>query len=123
MSKLVLAALAAAALALPAPAAHADHTISHCGTTGGVSYGPVTGDGWYQAAVYGYNVGAVLEPVSLRCYVRANGAEVASTTLNGGITVVTASGVLKYRSASSLDLCSEAWDSHVITTTCRPLLP
>lgn len=123
MSKLVMAALAAAALAVPAPAAHADHTTNDCSATGGVSYGPVTGDGWYQTTVVGYNLGAVNETVAIRCYIRANGVDVASTDWRQGLTFAWTSDILRYRSATTLELCTEAWDWHNVETTCGPIAP
>jgi hypothetical protein len=116
VKKIMLGMLAAAALALNAPAAHADEPVYDCGFDSSQE-DRVTGQN-YEGVVYGYV--AHTGPVSIRCYITVNGTDVgADVTASGTNAAANASRVTFAASdTDSVRICWRVTTSHGWTAGC-----
>ena len=110
--KIMMAGLAVGALALGAPAAHADDPTFDCNFNS-VQQEASTGQS-FEGAAYGYVVHAGDAGATIRCYIAVNGSEVSSTPTGTGVTA----GRLTY-SAGDTDVVTfhaEVCTSHGCST-------
>jgi hypothetical protein len=109
MLRTVAAAIAVAACTLSTAAAHAAEVRSGCGFDT-VAQANVTGDeDAFDGVAYGYAVFDDADQHTLRCYVRVDGAEQASTPAASGTRLVVAGGPVAYTAGydAIVDLCTE----------------
>jgi hypothetical protein len=108
LKRIVLAALVAASLSAGAPVAHAAIVRAGCGFET-FTQATLTGRDTYTGVAYGYAVLDDQGSHTLRCYVRVDGWEEATTPAQSGSAVVVTTGQVWYYApeGSSVDLCTE----------------
>jgi len=110
MKKAMVALVAGGCLALNAPVAQAEHATLDCNPKTFYRVIGVTGPDVYTAFVHGYILSSTPgEFVSIRCYVRVDGSEVASTPRGSGVNQATTAGQVTFTASDTqdIDLCAE----------------
>ena len=121
LKKISMAALAAGALALNAPAAIAEPTAVDCGFNTVAQETATGGQDTFTGAAYGYVVTSTAgNAVSVRCDVRVDGTTVASTPTGSGTTVATSQGQVTYTATDTqdVDLCAVWTDGSTSGEVC-----
>lgn len=115
---LAAAAVAVAALAVPATA---DHVTAECRFLS-VSDAELTGGAW-EGVMYGTVTAPGEDAVTVRCEIRVNGAAVTGTPTGGPTpSVAVTAGEIRYESTLSdeVEACAVHTTGHGTGTSCRP---
>lgn len=119
MSRRALGCAATAALLVgPAPHASASHVTGGCRLTAVARAS--TGSTSWNGTVFGYVQGAQGEAVSVRCVVKVNGVQRATTVANSGTTVAWVTDTVWYNRgpADSTQVCAVYTSSHGTEERC-----
>ena len=121
IKKILVASLAVGALALGAPAAHAEHAQFDCGFDTIAQETATGGQDTFTGAAYGFIVSPTPgEQVSIQCWVRVDGARVDETPTGTGTNVATTADQVTYTATDTqdVDLCADWSAGSESGTTC-----